>query len=168
MTITWNSVIQGKPASENGGGYIVKIREFYDILNASPEATIHIEMPDGQFVPAHFHITEVGRVHKDFIDCGGTVRSSTACVLQVWVANDVGHRLTTSKFAGILRVAGALLRSDDLPVEMEYECDTVSQFAVVAAEATPRGLMLQLAAKHTACLAPERCGVPAAGGAQCC
>jgi hypothetical protein len=32
-------------------------------------------------VPTHYHITEVGKVQKDFIDCGGTVRSSTACVL---------------------------------------------------------------------------------------
>jgi hypothetical protein len=30
---------------------------------------------------------------KEFIDCGGTVRSTNACVLQVWVANDVDRRL---------------------------------------------------------------------------
>ncbi|MEI7863404.1 MAG: DUF6428 family protein, partial [Planctomycetota bacterium] len=37
-------------------------------------------LPDKSFVPAHFHITEVGRVQKDFIDCGGTVRSATTCL----------------------------------------------------------------------------------------
>lgn len=44
--------------------------------------------PDAAFVPAHFHITEIGRIQKDFIDCGGTVRSAVTCLLQVWVAHD--------------------------------------------------------------------------------
>ena len=32
------------------------------------------QTPDGNFVPPHFHITEVGMVKKHFIDCGGTER----------------------------------------------------------------------------------------------
>jgi hypothetical protein len=76
-------------------------------------------LPDHSFVPAHFHVTEVGRVHKDFIDCGGTVRSTTACVLQVWVARTT--TTDTTKLAHIMRLASPLLKATDLPVEVEYE-----------------------------------------------
>lgn len=67
---------------------------FLDVLDRNPVAAFHLMLPDGDLVPAHFHVTEVGRVQKDFIDCGGTVRSATACVLQVWVAEIVYSQLT--------------------------------------------------------------------------
>ena len=34
--------------------------------------TISFKLPDGSLVPSHFHVTEVGKVTKHFIDCGGT------------------------------------------------------------------------------------------------
>ena len=73
-------------------------------------------LPDKSFVPDHYHITEVGRLQKDFIDCGGTIRSLASCLLQIWVADDKDHRLQTTKLAKIMEVAGAVLKSDDLPV----------------------------------------------------
>lgn len=134
---------------------------FLKVLSENPAAAVHLMLPDKSFVPAHFHITEVGRVHKDFIDCGGTVRSTTACVLQVWVAQDFDHRLDTTKLAKVVRIAAPLLKSSDLPVEVEYENQTVSQFLLTVAEVTPSGVLLHLGTKHTACLAPERCGIGA-------
>jgi hypothetical protein len=135
-------------------------------LTANP-GPIHLMLPDGAFVPAHFHVTEVGRVQKDFIDCGGTTRSTAACVLQVWVADDTAHRLDTTKLAKIIRLAGPLLKSDDLPVEVEYENGVVSQYPVAAAEVTPAGVLFHLGTKHTDCLAKDRCGVPTADAACC-
>jgi hypothetical protein len=146
----------------------MNIRDFRETLTANPEAAIHLMLPDGDFIPAHFHITEVGRVHKDFIDCGGTIRSTTTCVLQVWVAGDRDHRLSTSKLARIIRAAGPLLASDELPVEVEYENGVVSQFPVSAAEVTPSGILFHLGTKHTACLAQDRCGVTLPSGTACC
>ncbi len=78
-------------------------------------------LPDKSFVPAHYHITEVGKIQKDFIDCGGTVRSATTSLLQVWVAQDLHHRLEATKLATVMRIAEPLLGSDELPVEVEYE-----------------------------------------------
>ena len=43
---------------------------FVAVLTENPLAALHLMLPDGSFVPAHFHVTEVGRVQKDFIDCG--------------------------------------------------------------------------------------------------
>lgn len=137
------------------------------VLSENPAAALHLMLPDHSFVPAHFHVTEVGRVQKDFIDCGGTVRSTTACVLQVWVAQDHDHRLDTTKLANIMRLASPLLKATDLPVEVEYENGVVSQFPVADAEVTPSGVLLHLGTKHTACLAQDRCGVGAADTACC-
>jgi len=141
------------------------VKEFKALLAAHPGATMHWMLPDKSFVPQHYHITEVGRMRKDFIDCGGTIRSTNACVLQVWVASDVDHRLETTKLAAIMRVAAPLLGGDDLPVEVEYEEGVLSQYPVGGVEITPSGLLFHLGTKHTACLAPEKCGV---GDGGCC
>jgi hypothetical protein len=143
------------------------VDEFETVLAANPAVALHVMLADGGFVPAHFHVTEVGRVQKDFVDCGGTVRSAASCVLQVWVADDRDHRLDTTKLLGILRVAASVLRTTDLPVEVEYEAGVVSQFPVAAVEVTPAGVLLHLVSKHTACLAPDRCGVGPAGVTGC-
>ena len=84
------------------------------------------------------------------------------------MADDLGHRLDTSKLAKIITMARPLLAADDLPVEIEYQNTTVSQFPVVDAEMTPSGLLLHLNSKHTACLAPDRCGLPLVGETKCC
>lgn len=141
------------------------VKEFRAVLAAHPGEKMHWMLPDKSFVPQHYHITEVGRVQKDFIDCGGTVRSLASCLLQIWVADDTEHRLETTKLATILEIAGAVLKSDELPVEVEYEDGTISQYPLGGAEVTPAGLLFYLGTKHTACLAPEKCGV---GGGGCC
>ena len=140
---------------------------FVAVLTANPQAALHLMLPDGSFVPAHFHVTEVGRVQKDFIDCGGTMRSATACVLQVWVADDTGHRLDAAKVAKIIQIGMPLFPSLAVPVEVEYEQGGVTQYPVRQAEVTPSGVLLRLGSKHTACLAPDRCGVGAAELACC-
>jgi hypothetical protein len=145
----------------------VNLDAFVAVLTANPQAALHLLLPDGSFVPAHFHVTEVGRVQKDFIDCGGTLRSAAACVFQVWVADDTGHRLDTTKLARIVEVGTPLFPSLTIPVEVEYEQGAVSPYPVRLAEVTPSGVLLHLGAKHTACLAQDRCGVGAAEGACC-
>lgn len=146
----------------------MNVGELRAVLAGNSDGPLHLMLPGGEFVPSHFHVTEVGRVQKDFIDCGGVTRSAVTCLLQVWVANDLDHRLTAGKLAGVLRLAGPLLKSDDLPVEVEYEGAAVSQFPVAAAEVTPAGVLLHLGSKHTDCLAPDACGVGGCGPAGCC
>jgi hypothetical protein len=143
----------------------MNVAEFQAILAAHPDAKMHWMLPDRSFVPDHYHITEVGQVRKDFVDCGGTIRSLTSCLLQIWVADDEDHRLQTTKLANIMAVAKAVLTSDDLPVEVEYEAGAISQYPVGGVEVTPAGLLFYLGTKHTACLAPEKCGVDGTG---CC
>ncbi|MEM1062418.1 MAG: DUF6428 family protein [Planctomycetota bacterium] len=135
------------------------VAELTSLLSNDAPAAIHVMLPDGAFVPAHFHVTEVARVRKDFVDCGGTRRTTTSCSVQVWVADDVDHRLDTAKLAQIFEAAAPILESTDLPVEVEYEADTIALYPLAGVEVTPSGLLLRLVAKHTDCLAPDRCGV---------
>jgi hypothetical protein len=145
-----------------------------DALSARPDAGLTIQLPDGSTVPAHFHVTEVGRVRKDFIDCGGTTRSWARCVLQVWVAGDVDHRVSAGKLAHIIRLAGPNIlgeNASDLEVEVEYDVGVITQFPLVAVDARDDSLVLRAGGKHTACLAPDRCGDPtstSSGATGCC
>ncbi len=127
----------------------MNVNQLLTSLESNPNSEIQIVLPDQTTVPAHFHVTEVGRVQKDFIDCGGKVRSTTQCVLQVWVANDLQHRLETAKLAQILRKAEPLLKSNELPVEVEYEHGVISQFPLEGIEVTDEGIQFQLGTKHT-------------------
>ena len=44
---------------------------------------INFELPNGSFVPKHFHVTEIGQINKHFIDCGGTVRQEKVVNFQL-------------------------------------------------------------------------------------
>lgn len=135
------------------------LEQFAAILRANPDAAVHMMLPDRSLVSDHFHVTEVGRVQKDFVDCGGTVRHSESCVLQVWVAGDVAHRLDTTRLAKIIHKGMELFDTTAIPLEVEYDNGVISQYPVQEARVSPSGIVLQLGTKHTACLAPDRCGV---------
>jgi hypothetical protein len=138
----------------------MNLHEFKAHLRAHPGAHVIIALPDGGTMPRHFHVTEVGHVAKQFVDCGGKFRASETCVLQTWVrtAKDDGHRLTAGKLDYILGLAQRILPSDGLPVEVEYEDGVVSQFPVASVTVTGAELTVHLGLKHTDCLAWERCG----------
>jgi hypothetical protein len=114
---------------------------------------------DNHQVPSHYHITEVGKVNKIFLDCGGTKREETTCVLQLWVANDIDHRLKLSKIISILELADGLFDNENPDVFIEYEKDIISQYPISGFEINNDKLEIRLGKKHTACLAPDKCGV---------
>lgn len=134
------------------------LKRLIEVLSQA-DMPIHIMLPSGDFVPSHFHITEVGKVTKSFIDCGGTVRDDVSCVLQVWTANDTDHRLLSGKLEKILRLAEKVVGDDDLPVRVEYGHDVLSVYTVSSILMTPKGPLIELNGKQTECLAPDKCGV---------
>lgn len=138
-------------------------------LRAHPNKNVRLILPDGDPIPADFHVTEVGYVVKNFIDCGGTVRRQETCLLQAWVAaNDPEHRLSADRLETILALSAKVVPSDELEVEVEYEPCCVAQYRIDRGEAFGGELRFQLSHKHTDCLAREACGLTAAGtGAGC-
>lgn len=135
------------------------------LADAQPDAHVRFALPDGGEVPAHFHVTEVGHIQKDFIDCGGQRRASRTCSLQTWMssAGDDGHRLTVARFTKILALTSPLFTDEALPVEVEYEAGLISQFPLDGVTEENGRVVLQLGSKHTNCLARETCGVGAGG-----
>lgn len=144
----------------------MKLSQLKSLLSEHSERYFRLSLPDGSAVPVSFHITEVGRVHKVFLDCGGKLRESVTCQLQVWVGEDFDHRIETGKMASILNKAKAYLPDETIPIEIEYEDRVISQYTIEGHEVTDEAVVLKLAHKHTECLAPELCGLPPLPGAK--
>ena len=138
----------------------MKLSELKSLLDEHSDRFFRIQLPDGSPVPLSFHVTEVGRVQKTFLDCGGTLRETLACQLQIWVGQDYNHRIETGKMAAILRKAAAYIPDESIPVEVEYEERVISQYTIEDHDLTDDAVVLKLAHKHTECLAPELCGLP--------
>ena len=138
----------------------MKLCELKTLLTEYPDRYFRVRLPDQSDVPVSFHVTEVGRVNKSFLDCGGTPREITTCQLQVWVGEDYDHRIETGKMAGILEKGKSLLPDESVPVEIEYEDRVISQYTIEGHDLSDDAVNLRLAHKHTECLAPELCGLP--------
>ncbi|RYZ96778.1 MAG: hypothetical protein EOP47_23135 [Sphingobacteriaceae bacterium] len=131
----------------------MKLSEIKQILPQLND--VKFALPNGSHVPEHFHVTEVGKVTKHFIDCGGTTRLDTVANFQLWDANDFEHRLKPSKLLKIIELSEKVLLLEDSEIEVEYQSDTISKYGLEF-----NGSEFVLVAKHTACLAAESCGVP--------
>ncbi len=140
----------------------MKLNELKKHLAANADANVRFRLPNGDDVPAHAHVTEVARIEKKFVDCGGTFRTDSLCRLQTWVADDVEHRLTARKLLGILNKASSFLETEEIEVDVEHELEFVSQFPLEKAQAAGSALILHVTTRHTACLAMEKCLPPSA------
>jgi hypothetical protein len=128
---------------------------------ANPQATELIFVLDsGEQLASHYHVTEVGKVVKDFVDCGGVRRTSETCVLQTLVAGDTEHRLAPAKFLKILQLSADLGIGEQTEVEVEIQGQTIETYAIAQATSEGSRLVFHLAAKQTACLAEDQCGLP--------
>lgn len=116
---------------------------------------INFELENGESVPEHFHVTEVGIVTKNFIDCGGTVRKESMANFQLWDANDFDHRLKPQKLLGIIALSEKVLGMEDLEIEVEYQTETIGRYNLGF-----NGKNFILLSKKTNCLAKDNCGIP--------
>tara|TARA_B100000927_G_scaffold124382_1_gene100343 strand:+ start:3528 stop:3995 length:468 start_codon:yes stop_codon:yes gene_type:complete len=132
----------------------MKISEFKNIIAESSEISFQLE--NGNIIPQHFHITEIGLNEKKFIDCGGVVRNENIISLQLWHANDFDHKLNPNTVLDIIDKAEKILKIGNLDVEIEYQQSTIGKYNVGF-----NGLSFVLEAKTTACLAEDNCGIPA-------
>ena len=117
--------------------------------------TIGFQLPNGTMVPNHFHVTEVGKVTKHFIDCGGTLRNEVVANFQLWEANDYDHRLHPEKLIHIIELSDKLLNLGNLAIEVEYQGTTIGKYGLDF-----DGINFLLTTKQTDCLAKDNCGIP--------
>ena len=120
--------------------------------------TLHFVLPNNTLVPAHFHVTEIGRVSKTFIDCGGKLRQEEKVNFQLWNANDYDHRLHPEKLVDIISIAEKTFGLDNLEIEVEFQGEqTIEKFGVEFKDSK-----FHLTTKLTDCLALDACGLPPA------
>ena len=118
--------------------------------------TIAFQLPSGSLVPSHFHVTEVGQVTKNFIDCGGKVRREEVMNFQLWEEHDYNHRLHPEKLIHIIELSEKIFNFPDLEIEVEYQGkETIGKYGLDF-----DGTNFLLTPKVTACLARETCGLP--------
>ncbi|MES2588094.1 MAG: DUF6428 family protein [Bacteroidota bacterium] len=116
--------------------------------------SVNFILSSGEIVPKHFHVTEIGVITKHFIDCGGKERLEKVVNFQLWDANDFDHRLSAEKLLKIISLSEKTLHIEDLEIEVEYQSNTIGKYNLEF-----DGVNFILAAKKTACLASDSCGV---------
>jgi hypothetical protein len=132
----------------------MKLSEIKEIL--SQQEHVNFQLENGVQVPEHFHVTEVGVITKDFIDCGGTVRHEKVANFQLWDANDFEHRLKAKKLLDIITLSEQIIGMENLDIEVEYQSETIGKY-----DLSFDGENFVLISKTTACLAMDKCGIPA-------
>lgn len=131
----------------------MKLSKIKEILPTLENVAFQLE--NGTFVPEHFHVTEVGQITKNFIDCGGVIRTEKVINFQLWNANDFEHRLKPTKLLNIIKLSEEKLGIEDTEIEVEYQSETIGKY-----ELDFNGTTFVLKNKTTACLAEDACGIP--------
>lgn len=131
----------------------MRLSEIKEILTELDNVEFQLE--NGNMVPEHFHVTEIGEINKKFIDCGGVIRHEKTINFQLWNANDFDHRLKPEKLLQIIKLSEEKLGIEDAEVEVEYQEGTIGKFDLEF-----NGKQFVLKNKQTACLASDACGVP--------
>jgi hypothetical protein len=131
----------------------MKLSQVKSILKS--QKTLAFKLPDGSLVPNNFHVTEVGKISKHFIDCGGTVRKEEVINFQLWSAADYDHRLHPEKLVDIIELSEKIIGLGDLEIEVEFQGTTIQKFGLDF-----NGSHFLLTSKQTDCLAKDSCGIP--------
>jgi hypothetical protein len=121
----------------------------------SEMSSINFVQSNGTIVPPHFHITEVGLITRHFIDCGGDVHTHSVANLQIWVADDVDHRLEPMGLLHIIALSKKILGEEDLEMEVEYQNETIGKYRLDF-----QGNSFLLVPTQTDCLAKIKCNIP--------
>lgn len=116
---------------------------------------INFELPDGSLIPSHYHVTEVGIITKNFIDCGGTIREEKVVNFQLWYSDDVDHSLKPEKLLAIIELSEEKLGIEDFEIEVEYQANTIGKY-----DLSFNDQHFVLVNKQTTCLAPDKCIPP--------
>src|SRR6218665_38079 len=130
----------------------MKLSEIKNILPSLENVAFELE--NGNFVPEHFHVTEIGMIVKNFIDCGGTIRNEKVVNFQLWNTNDFEHSLKPAKLVDIIKLSEDKLGIEDVEIEVEYQSETIGKYDLAFNDKN-----FVLKNKSTACLAQEACGV---------
>lgn len=131
----------------------MRLSEFRSKLELSSD--LHFVQLNGKKIPSHFHITELGRSTKHFLDCGGKERIDSVATMQLWTSIDFHHRLKAEKVLKIMDKTQRLFEGEDPELEIEFQQETIGRYGLKWNDGE-----FHLVALHTDCLAKDNCGIP--------
>ena len=131
----------------------MKLSEFKNQLQNLEQ--LDFVLPNGQKIPPHFHITEVGMTTKQFTDCGNTFRTQKTATMQLWTSVDYWHRLDPKMIVKIINSTNQIFEGEDLEIEIEYQQETIGKFGLNFINN-----QFVLTSTKTDCLAKDSCGFP--------
>ena len=131
------------------------LKALQEVLAHHPTTFPRFVLPDGEYIPSHAHVTEVGHVLRNYIDCGGETGREEKVLLQTHVGSDLQHRLRSDQFGKILELGRRVIPDDELEVEVEYDGCIVSQYPISDARVEGEHLDFQLTRNQTQCRAQE-------------
>lgn len=138
----------------------INYQKFNQVLSDNSDKLVEYYLPNGQKIHGHYHITDIGSVTANFIDCGGQVRSEQHVQIQLWLGADLDHTLTAQKSQSIFKRSQAVLNLlDDLEnsaVLIEYKTDLVALYQLGKADVTADRVKFYLQDRTTQCLAALR------------
>ena len=129
----------------------MKLSEFKLYLKNAKK--VEFQLPNGNYVPPHFHVTEVVLNSKKFIDCGRNMRNSKKVNFQLWSADDYNHKISPKKLLNIIEISEETFLLEDLEIEIEFQQSTIGVF-----DLDYKNDVFQLVNKQTDCLDKEKCG----------
>ncbi len=65
----------------------MKLSQLKTGLALHPDKAVRFVLPTGSAIPPHAHISEVARISKHFVDCGGVRGEDSFCRMQTWHAD---------------------------------------------------------------------------------
>ena len=129
----------------------MKLSEFKLYLKNAKK--VEFQLPNGDYVPSHFHVTEVGLSTKKFIDCGSNIRNTKKINFQLWSADDINHKISPKKLLDIIEISEETFLLEDLEIEIEFQQSTIGVF-----DLDYTNDIFQLINKKTDCLDKQKCG----------
>lgn len=133
----------------------MNIKDFKNTLSSLKQ--LAFVLPNGNHVAPHFHLTEVGIINKNYVDCGGTIRKESNANFQLWSADDLDHRLLPQTVIDIIEMAETEIGLENLEIEVEYQSETIGKYGL-----NFDGSRFHLTPTQTDCLAKDKCGISTA------
>ena len=139
-------------------------QEFISLLQKNSDLLLTFYLPDKQKISEHFHLTEVGFVQGNFVDCGGVGRIEKSVQLQLWLGKDKAHFINPEAFLKILKIVEQ--KNPDATsyynkkLLIEYDHGTVIRYEIGSYQIRNGYLEFFLTSQKTECRAMSRaaCG----------
>lgn len=133
------------------------VKEFLDVLETQPAATLLFEYDPGETVAGGFHVTEIKNTTYETIDCGNSLHTWNEVIVQLWVPDDVdagAQPMTAGKFRQIWDVVDRRLALDrDAELRVEYgDAETrTALYHVDGIDEADGSMSIALAPQRTLC-----------------